>query len=87
MTISDSSTSLRVHVDAALDPIYEQMFGAVDLLLVHRTRPDNARICELRELLEAQLAELERNDRSERAGPPQAEGGEVPFRGTRRRSQ
>lgn len=83
MSISDSSTSLRAHVDAALDPIYEQMFAALDLLLAHRTRrrPDTVRILELRGMLDSRLAELDRPVRPE---PPRTDRGDVSARDARR---
>lgn len=71
MSFSDSSTSLRAHVDATLDPVYERLFAVLDLIVVakSRSRPDIARILELREALGTQIAALDRHDRTEVTGP------------------
>lgn len=86
MSVSDSSTCLRAHVDAVFDPLYEQLFAALDLLLVHRARPrpDSARVRQLRNVLEARLTELDSRDRSVPSEAPPADRGEVAGRGARR---
>lgn len=64
MTVPASSTTLRCHVDAVLDPIYETLFAALDLLVVHleQPRPEDARTAELRALLCEELGRLDHTE-------------------------
>ncbi len=76
MSISDSSMSLRAHVDSALPPVYERLFAVLDLLLALRAGPqsDIDRITELRETLDDRLAQFDPGDRRESGEQTRAAG-------------
>lgn len=62
----DSSAALRAHVDRALPPVHEHLFGVLDALLGHEQRGpadrDPARIAELRAVLREELRRLDDAD-------------------------